>query len=1461
MASLDFKSSYFLSLFPLDLLIDPIKVTSYASLVRYDLLDGSTLRLNGTFSGSGDALSGDVTAIRFSVAGSDVFTLSGLDLSLESLLGIAANSDPSLLLAGHDFISGTHQVDVVKAGSGNDVVVGYGGSDRLYGEEGNDLLFGGWGDDVLLGGAGNDVLIGEQGSNRLLGGSGDDFYVVSSSTDVVAEYWNNGTDTVETTLNAYTLSSNVENLTARGADNFIGQGNGLDNIIRGSAGDDILKGFWGDDSLFGGNGNDLLLGGGGNDRLIGDRGADLITTVATQYLPDALPVSISLTMPEISETNEVTVSGYISNSVRAANTFNLAFVLDVSGSMSSTFSGDVNVGDQNADGVQNTLLDGAIASFAQLIQSIKDSGLAQTVNVSLIPFSDSASSVAQGMVNTDLNNNGVSDLIDAARTFDDGGGTNYKSALNEAVSFFDSRDEGGNYVFFISDGQPNSNNYASELALLTDVNGINASIRSIALGDGSNYQTLDLLDDGQSNLSSILVKDPADLDAGLISGNFDSDLVAGVAIYKNNELVTTLSPADFTVTPFGVRYTTTVDGLSATGQDKISASLLFKDASVLPVSTSQLISVGALASADTLYGGNGDDYLDGGADKDLMYGGSGDDTYRVNQWDDSVIETANGGIDTIETDINYSLAYKAHVENLTLLGSNNLTAEGNGLNNIVTGNSGNNILRGLEGDDVLDGAGGIDTASFSKSLAAVTVNLASGTATGEGDDTLLNIENIRGSSHSDYLTGDANNNELIGGDGNDTIYGNSGDDLLIGGLGNDRLDGDYGVDTVSYETATQSMVIELASYNGSATGAGSDTLFDIENVIGSKYNDTITATTSYHHNVIKAGAGHDTVNAGGGDDTIIAGWGNDTVDGGVGIDLISYEEAANKVTVNLTTGLATGFGNDTLSELENIIGSRFNDTLTGNIANNELYGGIGNDTLIASDGDDLLDGGVWADTMFGGKGDDTYIVDNINDKVFEYDAAGLGGFDIVNSSVTFTLANFVERLNLIGFDDLDATGNSANNQLDGNNGNNKLIGLAGDDVINGNDGDDIIKGGLGDDQINGGNGTDHLIFELGSAVTVSLSAGSATGQGADSISYIENVTASNQADNIVGSNYNNVLLGLLGNDTIDGGYGNDTIDGGGGDDLLQGGSGDDVLIGGWGADIIDGGSGNYDLVDFSGINQAVTVSLFNGTAVGQGSDTLTGIEQVIGTFKSDVIKWDDYTNTNTTYTGLSFSGLAGNDTLYGSNGSDVLDGGLGADLMAGGEGSDTYIVDNVLDVVDESGTYDSDTVISSIGYTLGAGLENLTLVNTAFKGEGNELNNTLTGTDTSNALRGFDGSDHLIGAGGRDWLTGGAGKDYFEFTKATDSTYGSGSDVISDFSQLDNDVIDLSDIDAIQWNTSSYDSFAFIGTAEFTEAGQLRYETNNGNATVYSDLDGDGIADIEIQLLGVTTLDASDFYV
>jgi len=339
---------------------------------------------------------------------------------------------------------------------------------------------------------------------------------------------------------------------------------------------------------------------------------------------------------------------------------------------------------------------------------------------------------------------------------------------------------------------------------------------------------------------------------------------------------------------------------------------------------------------------------------------------------------------------------------------------------------------------------------------------------------------------------------------------------------------------------------------------------------------------------------------------------------------------------------------------------------------------------------------------------------------------------------------------------------------------------------------------------------------------------------------------------------------VFGTDTADNLIGTDGVD------ELSGLSGDDSLTGSADNDKLDGGSGNdtavYDTEVYVDIFRGVTVDLNIKVAQntkGAGTDTLTSIENLTGSSFADALTGNGLANV--------LAGGDGADVLNGNAGSDTLDGGAGADKMFGGAGNDTYFVDVSGDRVYETATLAStdttdlggkDTVISSIGYTLGKLFENLTLTGSAnLAGTGNALANTLTGNEGANTLKGLlgddilkggGGNDKLFGGDGKDTLTGGSGKDSFVFNTAPTSR-----DTITDFGRAEGDKIQLS--------KAVFKGFAYTGSLHaddfYAAAGantahdatdRVIYNTTTG--VLYYDPDGlGGAAAVEVALLGAST--------
>jgi Ca2+-binding RTX toxin-like protein len=360
------------------------------------------------------------------------------------------------------------------------------------------------------------------------------------------------------------------------------------------------------------------------------------------------------------------------------------------------------------------------------------------------------------------------------------------------------------------------------------------------------------------------------------------------------------------------------------------------------------------------------------------------------------------------------------------------------------------------------------------------------------------------------------------------------------------------------------------------------------------------------------------------------------------------------------------------------------------------------------------------------------------------------------------------------------------------------------------------------------------------------------------------ITGTNRNNTLTGTNGNDILRGLAGNDTLRGLAGNDVLDGGVGSDSMTGGLGRDVFVVDSAGDrIFESPGGGTDSVH-SSISFSLAALLENLVLIGTGNTSGNGNSV------ANAIRGNDGSNI--------LRGFGGDDSLSGRGGNDRLEGGAGDDRMTGGTGNDVFIVGNAGDRVVEAARGGRDLVLSSRDFNLAATpqVENLTLTGSAaIDGTGNNLANLIIGNNAHNVLNGGGGNDILIGRGGSsaaffegDNLIGGAGADIFRYLSIADSPGDDGNqDDNIDFSQAQNDRIDLRAIDA-NTLTAGNGSFTFIGTANFTAPGQVRYLNvpnpfiDDTLTIVLANVDADLAADFRVNFItvnGSTTMVAGDF--
>jgi Ca2+-binding RTX toxin-like protein len=674
------------------------------------------------------------------------------------------------------------------------------------------------------------------------------------------------------------------------------------------------------------------------------------------------------------------------------------------------------------------------------------------------------------------------------------------------------------------------------------------------------------------------------------------------------------------------------------------------------------------AGADVLRGQGGDDVLVGGAGADTLVGGGGFDAASYEGSSGAVaVNLATGilGAGDAEGDklsqisavigsaFNDFLTGNAQGSWLSGGGGIDLLVGGAG-DDTLLGGAGADTLMGAAGDDLLNGGAGADTlyggagynaASYSRSSAAVAVDLGTG-AVGAGDaqgDKLYQITDVIGSAFNDFLTGNSGGNWLSGGEGIDLLAGGAGDDTVQGGAGADILYGGVGSDLASYFGSRAGVVVNLAQHSAAGGDAQGDVLNSIEDLEGSAWNDVLTGDGG--GNWLYGGDGADRLVGLDGDDLLHGGAGADVLDGGVGVNAASYAGSSAGVSINLLTGKGSlGDANgDILIGISDLIGSSFADSLRGSNGDNWMNGGAGADTLMGEDGNDTLRGGAGADILYGGAG---------------YNMASyLGSQTGVSVDLTRSFGHYGDAEGDRLYQITDLNGSDFDDALKGNNGENWLYGGAGADILQGEGGDDVLIGGAGADWLVGGGGFDTVSYDgSSSAVAVNLAtgilgAGEAEGDRLSGIS------------GVIGSAFNDFLTAsALGS----------WLSGGDGIDLLAGGAGNDSLLGGAGADTLYGGAG-FNAASYSTSSAGVSVDLGTG-AVGAGDaqgDKLYQITDVIGSGFNDFLTGDTRNNW--------LSGGAGGDLLSGGSGKDFLQGGAGADVLAGGAGVDIFIYSDAAD--------------------------------------------------------------------------------------------------------------------------------------------------------------------------------------
>lgn len=870
--------------------------------------------------------------------------------------------------------------------------------------------------DNLTGNVLANVLDGGTGADTLAGGDGSDTYYVRDVGDVVVETnavsVSGGTDLVYSYLASYTLTSNVENaqIVNSGSAKLIGNtgnnrltGANANDTLEGGLGNDTLNGGAGQDSLYGGAGDDLFFydatndaldrfdGGAGFDvvKIAGSMGAfnmnDLLKGgLANRSSIEALQFSDGIYRLETDYSTNYKVNPINYSSFPYLSGLSTKYQIDHPGGgtplvfnyyfsdsgWTAAEKASIKTAFQTLQNYINIdFLEGTLVSADLILNKVGNDFFASN------GVAEPSKMLGAAFLPGYANEQGDSSLLNGERTsFFNSENANWSPAgLTPGAFGFQTiihefghalglahpnNDNAGSTIFpgvTSSEGDLGDNDMNQGIWTMMSYNEGWASKFNTLLsgwGDGREYgyeATPMALD-----IKVLQDKYGARVETPDANGSYDDTFllplsdVAGVANFKciydtqgvnkisalgsTRDVVIDLRPAELKGAHAG-GYVSYAEG--------IHGGFTIADGSKIEQA------LGGVKN-DHLIGNAENNFLDGRTGTDTMEGGIGNDTYVVYESSDIVMENANEGIDLIQSWITYSLydtdgllsAKGGNVENLRLMGAAafNIDGTGNALNNVIEASAGNNVI---------DGAAGVDTVSYAFGVSstagvAVSLNTTSAQVTGgSGSDKLISIENIIGSSYADTLIGNSLSNILAGGAGNDALDGGTGIDTLTGGDGSD----------VYYVRDVGDIVTET---NALASTGGTDLVYSYI----SSY--TLTANVENGRIVTTAAANLTGNNL---SNVIYAGAGNNILSGGAGteIDTVSYAyglSGTTGVTVDLSATAAqatVGSGNDTLSKIENVIGSAYADKLTGSSGTNVLTGGAGADILKGNGGNDIFD--------------------------------------------------------------------------------------------------------------------------------------------------------------------------------------------------------------------------------------------------------------------------------------------------------------------------------------------------------------------------------------------------------------------------------------------------------------------------------------------------------------------------
>ncbi|ANK96311.1 M10 family metallopeptidase C-terminal domain-containing protein [Rhizobium sp. N621] len=704
-----------------------LEAYSIAALVNVENL---TYTGSASFTGTGNALANTITGD----AGND--TLNG-GAGTDSLIG-GEGDDTYIVDNAGDIVteSADEGADTVRTTLtsytlGSDVEnLSFIGTAAFAGT-GNSLA------NTITGGAGNDTLDGAAGADILIGGAGNDTYIIDNAGDIVTEAAVVGIDTVRTTLAAYTLGANVENLLFTGSGSFTGTGNALANTITSGAGNDTLDGGAGNDTLDGGAGNDIYVVDSASDVIkeaVG-AGTDEIRTALAAYSIAALVNVENLTYT--GSANFTGTGNAFANTITGGagnDLLNGGADADtlIGGAGNDTYivddAGDIvtEAADEGIDTVRTTLANYTLGSDVENLTNIGTAAFVGTGNDldNTITGGAAADTLSGGVGNDTLNGGGGADRLIGGAGDDTYIVDHAGDIVTEAASA----------------GTDTVRTTLASYTLGSDVEHLTYIGTAAFVGIGN-------------SLDNTITGGAA---ADTLAGGDGNDTLNGGA--GADRLIGGTGDDTYIVDNAGDMVTEAADAGTDTVRTTLAGYTLGNNVENLTYTGSANFSGAGNGLANTITGGAGNDTLNGAAGADTLIGGAGHDTYIVDNAGDIVTEAADAGTDTVRT-ILAAYTLETNVENLTFIGTGPFAGTGNALDNVIVGGSGSNTLTGGAGNDTLTGGAAADVFVYSSNWGHDTIT--NFVATGSAHDAISIDHNIFVDWESLFAASEQSGNDTV----------------------------------------------------------------------------------------------------------------------------------------------------------------------------------------------------------------------------------------------------------------------------------------------------------------------------------------------------------------------------------------------------------------------------------------------------------------------------------------------------------------------------------------------------------------------------------------------------------------------------------------------------------------------------------------------------------------------------